>query len=130
MLAIRPYRSVIVALVAAASGLLWLAAPAVAKADTFAAIAYSDSTGRYGYSYGYSSRFDAENRALSECGTDDARVVIWGRNAYVALAVGDNGAIGYAWGSSESIARNIARQKCRDYGGQNVRIAVSVYSGD
>jgi hypothetical protein len=127
----RPYRSVILGLVAAAAGLLWLAAPAMARADdTYAAIAYSESTGRYGYGYNYSTRTAAENRALNECDADDAEVVVWGRNAYVALAVSDNGPYGYAWGTTEAIAKRIALQKCRDYGGRNAYVAVSVYSGD
>src|SRR5205814_6412070 len=102
MFAIRPVRTVIVAAVLAAAGMLMLAAPASARADdTFAAIAYSESTGRYGYSYGYSTRAAAENRAISECNADDASILVWGRNAYVALATSDNGAYGYAWASSE-----------------------------
>jgi hypothetical protein len=131
MFAIRPLRSVIVAVVVAAAGMLWLAAPASARADdTYAAIAYSESTGRYGYSYGYSTRAAAENRAISECNTDDAQILVWGRNAYVALALSDEGAYGWAWASSEGQAKRLALQKCRDYGGTSARIAVCVYSGD
>ena len=131
MFAFRPYRSVVLGLIVAAAGLCWLAAPASARADeAYAAIAYSENTGKYGYGYGFSSRSKAENEALKQCDADDAQVVIWGRNAYVALAVSDNGPYGYAWGTTEAVATRIATQKCRDLGGENVRIAVSVYSGD
>jgi hypothetical protein len=131
MNAVRPIRSAFVRLLVAAAGLMCLAAPASARADdTYAAIAYSESSGRYGYSYGYSTRAAAEDRAVTECNTDDAKVVIWCRNAYCALAVSDEGAYGYAWATTERQAKSIASQKCRDYGGVKVRIAVSVYSGD
>jgi Domain of unknown function (DUF4189) len=131
MYALRPYRAVVLGLIVAAAGLCWLAAPASARADdTYAAIAYSENTGRYGYGYGFSSRSRAEAEALNQCEGDDAQVVIWGRNAYVALAISDNGPYGYAWGTTAATAKRIALQKCRDYGGENARIVVSVYSGD
>jgi len=130
MTAYRPIRSAFLGLLIAA-GLLCLALPASARADdTYAAIAYSESSGRYGYSYGYGNRAGAEDRAITECKADDAKVVIWCRNAYAALAVSDEGAYGYAWATTERQAKAIASQKCRDFGGVNVRIAVSVYSGD
>ena len=50
--------------------------------------------------------------------------MVWGRNTYVALAVGDDGSYGYAWGSTESIARRIALQQCRDNGASRPRIVV------
>jgi hypothetical protein len=128
---VRPTRSAFLGLLLIVAGLLCLAAPASARADdTYAAIAYSENTMRYGYSYGYSTRADAEARALKECNTDDAKVVIWCRNAYAALAVSDEGFYGYAWASTERQAKSIAAQKCRDFGGVHVRIAVSVFSGD
>src|SRR5439155_18582498 len=127
---VRPIRSIFLGLLIAA-GLLCLAIPASARADdTYAAIAYSESTAKYGYSYGYSTRAAAEDRAVTECNADDAKVVIWCRNAYCALAVSDEGAYGYAWAATERQAKTIASQKCRDFGGVHVRIAVSVYSGD
>jgi len=131
MFAIRPVRTAVLAVVMAAAGMLSLAAPAAARADdTFAAIAYSESTNRYGYSYGYDSRAGAEDRAITECKADDAKIVVWGRNAYVALAVSDEGAYGYAWASTEGQAKRLALQKCRDFGGNTARVAVCVFSGD
>jgi uncharacterized protein DUF4189 len=130
MNAVRTVRWIALSLVLAAAAAFWTATPARAADDTYAAIAYSPDTGHYGYAAGFSSRAAAEVEALSQCEGDDAQVVVWGRNAYVALAVSDNGPYGYAWGSTEAIARRIAIQNCRDYGGENARIAVTVYSGD
>ena len=129
MNAVRTVRLIALSLVLAAAA-LWSATPARAADDAYAAIAYSPDTGHYGYAAGFSSRAAAEDEALNQCEGDDARVVVWGRNAYVALAVSDNGPYGYAWGTTEAIAKRIATQKCRDLGGENVRVAVSVYSGD
>ena len=68
---IRNARLVALALVLSAVGAVWAATPSRAAADSYAAIAYSEGTGRYGYSYGFSTRGAAEDRAISECGTDD-----------------------------------------------------------
>jgi Domain of unknown function (DUF4189) len=131
MNAVRQIRLVALALVLSAAASLWTAAPAKASDyDTYAAIAYSPSTGAYGYGYGFSSRAAAELEALDQCSGRDARVVVWTRNSYCALAVGDDGAYGSAWGTSPSIARNIALQKCRDNDGVRPHIVVTVYSGD
>ena len=48
----------------AATVILVLAAWGAARAD-FAAIAYSEGTGRYAWSYGHGSRAGAENDALA-----------------------------------------------------------------
>src|SRR4051812_5573035 len=67
--------------------------------DRYAAIAYSPATGRYGYCSQHAGRLeDAKACALKQVNAADARVVIWARNAWCALARGDNGAYGYAWG--------------------------------
>jgi hypothetical protein len=126
---VRNARLVALALVLCAVGAVWAATPARAAAD-YAAIAYSESAGNYGYSSGFSTRGAAENRALVECGTRDAEVLVWGENAYLALAVSDNGHIGWAWADNEAAAQRIALQGRRDAGGRNVRIAVSIYSDD
>ena len=122
------HRSAILSLVVAA-GLLWLAHPAQARADdTYAAIAYSEKTGHYGYGFNFDTREAAEQRALSECKGDDAKIVVWARNAWAALAVSDNGHYGWAYGDSEESVKNTALQKCKDAGGTNAHIAVYGYS--
>ena len=60
----RSYRSVLLCVAAAAVGVLWLATPAKAWADdTYAAIAYSEKTGHYGYGYNFDTREAAEERS-------------------------------------------------------------------
>ena len=43
--------------------------------NTYAAIAYSPSTGAYGYAYNYWSRYSAEREALRRCAAEDAEIV-------------------------------------------------------
>jgi hypothetical protein len=95
--------------------------------DCFAAIAYSRSTGNWGYSYNYPTLDGARRRALAQCKGSDARVVIWAKNRYCALAVGKNGS-GWATGVTAAQAGMKALAEC---GKQttNCRILTCVYSG-
>ena len=93
--------------------------------DNFAAIAYSVSTGKWGYSYRWGSRAEAEQEALKYCEADDAKAVMWTRNAWCALALGDDGSYGYAWGDTAELARQYATEQCLKYG-KNPSIAVCV----
>ena len=124
----KTLRPVLLGLVVVAASVICLAAPASARA-AFAAIAYSENTGAYGYSYGYAHRGEAEQAALDSCNADDAQVVVWSENAWCALAVSDNGAYGYGYAGSEREAKRIALRECRNSGGSNVRIACYAYSG-
>ena len=89
-----------------------------ASAENFGAIADSENTGSYGYSYDYEHRRGAENRALNECfdtGADDCRVVIWFKNGCGALAIGNDGA-GWGWaGGHRRQAEENALNGCYDY---------------
>ena len=128
---IRTVRLAAAALVLSTVAALASATPARADfGDTFAAIAYSPSTGHVGYSYNAPSRARAEQAALNECDRDDAEILVWVKNGYAAMAVGDDGSYGYAWGSTRATAERIALQKCLDVGGERPRIVVSIYSGD
>ena len=84
-----------------------------AAGDTFAAIAYSPSTARYGYGNGYPTKSQALARARRECGSRDARTN-WCKNAWIALAISDGspGGWGSSWGATPEIARNSARAEC------------------
>lgn len=124
----RSHQPMLLALIVAVAGVAALATPASARADSYAAIAYSEDTGQWGYSYGLGCRAEAENDALSRCGGDDARIVVWCENACAALAVGDNGAYGYAWGSCRAEAERRAVRECRKHG-CNPHIACWVSSG-
>ena len=96
----------------------------------YAAIAYSSSTGKYGYSYGYSSRARAENAALNNCSGDDAVIVVWVENGYAALALGDErGAYGTGWSTrsrADAEATALANARERTSGAY---IARWVFSG-
>ena len=82
--------------------------------DHFGAIAYSTSSGSYGYSYDYSSRGEAEDRALAEC-SGDCKVVLWFKNACGALAVGNDHGYGTAWAGERGEAEATAMGYCRQY---------------
>lgn len=66
--------------------------------DTYAAIAYSEKMGNYGYWYNAGDRFIAEVMAKKKCNAQDAKVVVWVHNGFCALAIGEDG--GYGWGYS------------------------------
>lgn len=95
----------------------------------YAAIAYSPSTGLYGYGNGFSTKADAIERALQECGGRDARTN-WCRNAWIALAISDSspGGYGWAWATSAAGARRAARAKCLEENDDaRVVLCVSAY---
>ena len=98
----------------AAAVVLGFAAPARAD-DTYAAIAVSPSTAKYGYAVKYASREEAEQKAVKFCDADDAKAVVWVRNGWCALAkVGSN----YGWDKGETAAeaRANAVMQCSKYG--------------
>ena len=90
--------------------------PHNAYIDTYAAIAYSPETGRYGYGFRCSSKEEAGQEAIRQCHADDARALIYTYNAWCALAVGDNGAYGSAWGATPEAASLFARLQCLGFG--------------
>ena len=96
--------------------------------DSFAAIAYSPKTGKFGYSYEYGSRAAANQAALKHVPEPDAEIVAWTRNAYCALAKGDDG-YGAAWGDSAAQARANALAACAKHttGG---KVLVCVFAGN
>ena len=98
--------------------------------DRYAAIAYSPSTGKYGYSFGSGSRCCAEQTAMRHCPMEDARIVAWSRNSWCVLALGDEvGKYGWAWATSSGCAKSRALEECRKRT-TNCYIAVSVFSGN
>ncbi|MGO9121500.1 MAG: DUF4189 domain-containing protein [Desulfomonilaceae bacterium] len=81
--------------------------------DYYGAIAFSKSTGQSGYSYDYSSRDDAEQAALNNCGENDCEIQVWFENSCAALAQGDDGALGYSWAANNrSSAESRALSEC------------------
>ncbi len=131
MNALRNFRLTAIAVVLAAGAALLNATPAhAAEDDTYAAIAYSPNTGHWASVTSASSSLQAQAGALLGCRGDDARVVVVVKNGFAALAVGDDGSYGYAWGTSQDIAEGIALAKCLQQGASRAHIAVSIGSDD
>src|ERR1017187_5206665 len=87
------------------------------NSDSFAAIAYSPATGKYGYGNNYRSRSAAEKAALDNCGAEDARIACWVSRGFCALALGDDKTCwGVGWqyggGSSNNDAKKSALENC------------------
>lgn len=79
----------------------------------------SNQGNQYGFSYDYSNMWDAESRALSECGYG-CKIVLrvpTGCGAYAADKA--YGSTVYGWGkaSSEYKAKKVALDYCAAYGG-------------
>lgn len=89
------------------------------SSDSFAAIAYSPATGKYGYAYDRRSRAAAEDGAMRDCGADDARIACWINKGFCALALGNEKSCwGVGWtygnGANSDGARNYALEDCRN----------------
>jgi hypothetical protein len=102
--------------------------------DTYAAIAYSPETGKYGYGHGYGNRWAAERAALKECKAADARIVTWVHDGFCALALGDDQSCwGVGWtfndGATNTEAKQSALQECRART-TNARIVLCICSND
>ena len=73
--------------------------------DSYAAVAYSPSTGKFAFSYNYGSRSSAEKAALKQLDKEDGKIVTWVNNGFCALALGDEVGkygMGYRWGDGAS----------------------------
>lgn len=104
-------------------------APSLHAANSYAAIAYSPSTGQWGYGNGYPSQAEAVARARAECGRADAKTS-WAKNAWIALAISDRspGGYGMAWATTASGARSRAIAQCRKFNPDaRVVVCVSAY---
>lgn len=78
----------------------------------FGAIAYSKSTGRWGYSYGYRDPSSANNAAMNRCDRDDCEVKLVCWNGCGALAKGRDGGMGWGTAGPRSGAEVQALQEC------------------
>jgi hypothetical protein len=105
-----------------------LALPGAALAD-YGAIAYSPSTGAYGYSNGYGSRGSAERAAMRNCRANGSgcQTALWFQSACGAVAKGPDG-WGSGWAASKAGAQSQAIASCRQYSG-SCRIVVWSCSG-
>jgi serine/threonine-protein kinase len=112
-------------LVVVLSGVAFLGLTPAARSDvvyfsgsTYAAIAYSPSTGKIGYGYNYGSRSEAQAAALRNCPASDARIVTWVNNGFCAFALGDDKSrwgVGWSYGNgaTNTSARSRALYEAR-----------------
>src|SRR5438552_1120659 len=89
----KTLRAPIVLLALAAAAVFTPSAPArdviEINPDRYGAIAFSPSTGKYGYSYDCGSRAQAERIALSYCKESDARPLTWVQFGWAVLVIAD-----------------------------------------
>lgn len=90
--------------------------------NSFGAIAYNCSTGRFGYSWSCSSYDQAYQLALAQCGSG-SEIAAWGQNTTLALAKGSDGSWGCGFNASRRRAKKAALQTCGRHG-QNARIVL------
>lgn len=118
---------------AVAAVLLAGAGTARAQSGYFASIAYSQSTGKIGFSARQArTKPAADALALRMCASADAKVWMWARDQWVAVAVvdGQRGSAGFGRGDSAAEAQQKALDECgkRAKGG-DCRVALCVHSG-
>ena len=107
--------------------LLALGGSATAAPTRYAAVAYSPSTGAYGYANGYDTKEGAIARAKAECGESDA-VAKWARNAWLALAISADGGYGSGWATTAAKARQMAIESCLEHNDDaKVVVCVNAY---
>jgi hypothetical protein len=93
--------------------------------NTFAAIAYSESTGKWGYAYDCGTGQEARRKALKFCKANDAQVLVVVGNMSCALALGDDKTThGLGTGSSAALLALRSARKVTT----NCYIAVCVQS--
>ncbi len=99
----------------------------------YAAISYSKSTGKTGFSFGTSSQADATSGANTYCGQPDCAPVVWVQGGCAAVATDANHSrLGWGYHRSKQTARSKAMIACRRSGTDKAKctIAASVCSGD
>jgi hypothetical protein len=105
--------------------------PPTPKSGFVAAIAYSPSTGKIGYTAGHArTKEEAQARALKNCAATDAKTYMWGEQ-WIAVAIADErrGVAGFAPGATREAAEKAALEQCKKHGhGAPCRIALSVHS--
>lgn len=105
----------------------------------YGAIAVETRTLITGYAKDYSSRADAERRAIAMCRragglASGCRIAVWGHNSCLALSTSQasNGGAntwGYARSDDGWVSRRKATAACRKDGGANCRVAVTFCTG-
>ena len=95
-------------------------APLSASAE--GSLAFGRNSARSGVSYDYRSGRDADERALSECGSRDCRIVSRFSGQCAAIATGRNGGFGWATRSRMGDAERAAIDNCRSEGNRGCSV--------
>jgi hypothetical protein len=128
----RPRASRALAVIVAFASVAGSAAAARAQSGYFASIAYSQSTGRVGYSARQArTKATADALAIRMCASPDAKVFMWARDQWVAIAVVDGhvGTAGFGRGMSSDEAQRNALAECATRAhGNGYHVALCVHS--
>jgi len=91
--------------------------PLASAQDSYGSIAFSPTTGANGYVWGASSEANAERNAMKECRkrASDCITGINFWNSCGAVASGNKGGWGGAWGTTAVIAQELAMNYCRQH---------------
>jgi hypothetical protein len=96
------------------------------KTDFWAAIAYSESTGKFGASCNWTADVNASRAARENCNASDARTVVMCNNGWCALALGEDRANwGVGWGEDRPSAEKFALQSAKERT-RNAKIVFSI----
>lgn len=108
------------------------ATTARAQNGFYAGIAYSQSTGKIGYTTRQArTEEDAQRLAAQSCGAPDAKTYIWGPNQWVAIAVVDGavGTAGFGRGETSDEAQRKALDECvKRARGEACRVAFCIHA--
>lgn len=103
------------------------------SSDTYAAVAFSKSTGKYGYAWNHPSRAAAEKQALANCKAPDAEIVGWVNFGWLVLAIGSDNSYGTGWEYGDRAFLKTAAMRaitnCRKHQ-QAIKTIVILCSGD
>ena len=104
--------------------------PALAEGQ-WGALALSERSTAYGYSFDYDTQETASARALAECAKNaqDCRVHTTFRNTCLVLAGSVDGPFGWSWGARQQTQEQRALEQCRQRGAVNCKIVERVCSG-
>lgn len=111
-------------------GALAAVAPAQAEGQ-WGALALSERSTAYGYSFDFDTQEGASERALAECqkNAQDCRVHTAFRNTCLVLAGSIDGPFGWAWGAPERTRAQRAIDQCQQRGAVNCKVVQTVCSG-
>ena len=79
----------------------------------YAAIAYSTTTGDYGYAWDHSSLGSAKAAALNNCKAEDAEIVGWVCDGWLVLAIGEEYSYGVAWEYGDGATNTVAAARAK-----------------